>query len=291
MKEIRKIEKNGVGNPFCQCLNQGKGFRFVLFTVLMVFSVTLNLNYSYAQPDSGNSELEALARQLAKLENDVQLLYDDVKNKTENLRNQDRIFQARKAEVQADIQRKNLRLKQVNQELDKQTELLKSQSEQNRDILPVVFKGISVLRDYINTSLPFKRDERLSQLDDLESKLNPEKPVLLPERALNTLWAYYEDEIRLNKEHGIYKQTVRLDNQNVLSDVVKVGMIGMFYRAPDGRYGVISQRDGGGGWTISSLESEGQREDVTILMDAFVKQIRTGYFELPNFLPAEEGSK
>lgn len=274
-----------VASPLAQGLS---ACLFIFFSI--GFLLGISPCEADAQAGSENSELEVLAKQLASLENEVQVLYDEVKTRTESIRNEDRMFQARKAEIESDIQRKDLKLKQVLQELDKQTALLKKQSEEHSDIVPVVMNGTSILKNYIDHSMPFKKEDRLRQVSELEEKVNPEKPVLLPERALNTLWAYYEDEIRLNREHGIYKQTIRIDNSNVLADVMKIGMTGMFYLTPDGRSGVI-RRAKDGSWKQIGFERSEFKEDVAALMDAFRKQVRTGYFQLPAFLPEGDSAQ
>lgn len=259
------------------------------FFILTLFITVAMPGTGYSENNASETELETLAKQLAELENQIQVLYDQVENKTESLRNEDRLFLTRKAEIESYIQRKNLKLKQINQELAKQTDLLKAKSEEHRDVVPVVTHGIRGLQAYINSALPFKQKERLAQLTDLETKINPDNPVLLPERALNTLWAYYEDEIRMCREYGIYKQTIQLDRGNILADLVKIGMVGMFYMTPDKEAGVI-MRDGDS-YALKPLKEDKAVEHVTTLMDDFRKQIRTGYFVLPNFLSRAKGDR
>jgi hypothetical protein len=62
----------------------------------------------------------------------------------------------------------------------------------------------------------------------------------------------------------------------------------MYFRTKDLRYGRAVPS--AGGWRFELLESATEQERVARLFDSLRKQIRQGYFELPNALPTEASS-
>ena len=145
---------------------------------------------------------------------------------------------------------------------------------------PAQKPSLDELRARIAAGLPFKQAERLAQLDDLKRQL--EGGALPPPRAANRLWAAYEDEFRVTRENGIHSQTITLDGAEVLVDVAKVGSMMLFFRAPDGRVGMA--RRSGSDWRFEALTDEARQKQVLAYFDALGKQIRQGWFELPNGL-------
>ena len=107
-----------------------------------------------------------------------------------------------------------------------------------------------------------------------------------PERAANKLWAFYEDEIRLTKENGVFRQSININGEERLVDVARVGMVAMFFKTSDDAYGYVTRQNGD--WAYVITEDSDEKEQIAGLFDAFKKQIRTGFFTIPNQLPKME---
>ena len=94
------------------------------------------------------------------------------------------------------------------------------------------------------------------------------------------MWAFYEDEFRLTRENGIHAQTISLEGAEVLADVAKVGSMMLFFRTADGRMGAA--RKAGAEWRFEVASDEADRQRIAAWFDSLTKQIRQGWFELPN---------
>ena len=103
--------------------------------------------------------------------------------------------------------------------------------------------------------------------------------------AAARVWAFAEDERRLSRENVLDRQVISLDGEEVLVDVARLGMVAMYWRAPDGRVG--QSRRSESGWTQQRLESA-QAEQVEVLFDSLANGIRSGVFELPGLLAEVE---
>jgi len=152
------------------------------------------------------------------------------------------------------------------------------------DVLaPVVLNYLSELRSQVRTGFPFKVGERLAELDEIESQLD--SGVITAHRAFNRLWAFVEDELRITRENAIYTQSINLQGENVLVDVAKLGNAMMYFRTRNLQYGRAVETPQG--WRFELLDSSVDQELVARLFDSLRKQIRQGYFQLPNALPQE----
>ena len=104
-----------------------------------------------------------------------------------------------------------------------------------------------------------------------------------PQKASSRLWAFVEDELRLTRENGLYRQTITLASDELLVDVARVGMVAMYFKTDDGRYGRTVNN--GGAWSYELVQDKESQKQIEGLFDAFKKNIRVGFFELPNALP------
>ena len=79
------------------------------------------------------------------------------------------------------------------------------------------------------------------------------------------------------------RQTLTLEGGEVLVDVARLGMVGMFFVAGDGRTGQAVRQGDTWTWTVHTDPEDTAR--VLELVDNLKKQVRVGFFELPWALP------
>lgn len=220
----------------------------------------------------------ALAESLIKLRSEVEQLNTEVELTRQESRTQLAALSAQKAELDAQVARLELNARKLREDLAKRQEEAAAAGVAGESLLPVLLAATSGLRDYIVAGLPFKQAQRLAELDDFRRQL--EGGTLAPARAANRLWAFYEDEFRLTRENGIHAQTISLDGAEVLADVAKVGSMMLFFRTADGRMGAA--RQAGNQWRFEVSGDEADRKRIAAWFDSLTKQIRQGWFELPN---------
>ena len=67
-----------------------------------------------------------------------------------------------------------------------------------------------------------------------------------------------------------------------MAEVAKIGSVMLFFATPDNRVGYVVKD--GDGYTYKTVRDKEERESILALFDALTKQIRTGYFTIPNAL-------
>jgi hypothetical protein len=229
---------------------------------------------------------EALANRLIQMRGQVDELQSELNLQREEHKNRMTYLTAQLTEMEANRDREALRVQQLEQELEQMREQVAAAGATSDTLAPIVLDRLFRLRKQVADGFPFKVDERLAALDEIETQLN--SGVITAHRAFNRLWAFVEDEIRITRENAIYSQSIALDGQNVLVDVAKLGNAMMYFRTRDLQYGRAVETEQG--WRFERLESAADQELVARLFDSLRKQIRQGYFRLPAALPMEAGS-
>lgn len=236
------------------------------------------------ESSSGEADAEALAEELVALRSEVQDLSETLDE--ERTRHRDRMqrLARQEAELAGEAERARSRLRELESDLADYREALERAGANNEELTPAVLDAADALRRRIEAGLPFKRTERREAVteiaDDLDSGAIP------PQDAVKKLWALVETELRMTRENSIHSQTIELAGEQTLVDVARVGMVALYFRTRDGRFGAALPQDDG--WTFSTYTDGARAEQVEKLFTDLEKQIRTGHFTLPVAMPLEE---
>ncbi len=250
-------------------------------------SATISLLAVFASATAAAQSVDRMAESLITLRGEVEQLNAEVEISREESRQQLAGLAAQRSELQANLQRQELARREIEDKLAEAQTRAAESGVAGETLKPVLLEAVAELRSHIQSSLPFKIDERLAELDEFRGQLD--SGAVLPHRAANRLWAFYEDELRLTRENGIYSQTIDIGGQRLLVDIAKLGTVMMFFRTQDQRVGQARQtRDG---WRFEYIEAADDRNRVLTLFDSLRKQIRQGWFELPYALSGLEVSQ
>lgn len=228
---------------------------------------------SLLQAESGD-----MVTSIMKLRADVESLYTKTDENKENHKAQMKSLALQTADSEAQINRIKTSIKLADLELEKTKSEIAETSTGNVELRPVLESAFSMLEKSIKEGLPFKVPERLLSLEKIKTDL--EKNVITEERALALIWASFDDNIRLTSEIGLFKQKITIEGKDVMASVAKVGTVMLFFLTQDNRVGYV-QKDGAG-YTYRTVQDKGKTSSILFLFDALKKQIRTGYFTVPN---------
>lgn len=230
-------------------------------------------------PIAMGSSLDNLAKVLAKMRGEVEELQTQLDAEKEK----HSINMSSLASQLADLSVEERRQKMSIEKLEHSTEKIiadAEQAEQSSEILkPVLFEILADFKQHVLLGFPFKVEDRVKAIEDLEN--NIKNQLVDPSRAVNQIWALIEDEIRLSRENGIYQQTIMLDGEKLLVDIAKLGSVFLFFQTRDNRTGMARRIDDSE-WKFEITDASSDIERIAKLFDALKKQIRQGYFELPN---------
>jgi len=238
-------------------------------------------------PALGLTDDAEMVESIMALRTDVEALYTKIDENKESYKAEMKSLTLQIADSEAQINRADTSIKLADQELQKIQDKIEKTSAGNVELKPMLSDAFTLLERSIREGFPFKVPERLAALEKIKSDLM--EKTITDERALALLWTSYEDNIRLTSEIGLFKQRIEIDGQNVLAQVAKIGSAMLFFETPDDRIGYVT-RDGAG-YAYKVVSDKANRESILALFDALAKQIRTGYFTVPNALVLTGGAQ
>ena len=221
--------------------------------------------------------VDTLAERLISLRGEVDDLSAELSLQREEQKQRMAALMAQRSEVAAAIKREQRQQTKLRKALAQNREAARKAGADEKALEPVLATVMTELHRHIETSLPFKRAERLAALEEVRQQMS--SGLLSASRAANRLWRFYEDEIRLTRENGLYRQAIEVDGESLLSDVARLGMVLMYFRTADDRYGMAQKS--ADGWDFRLITDEQDRRRVATLFESLQKQIRSGIFELP----------
>jgi len=225
----------------------------------------------------GSAAADPLTERLIGLRSEIEALNNELEMLREEQRTTLSGLAAQRAELSASVDRQQLAAREAQRNLDEAAARAAEAGASGDALRPLVDRAVEGLVAHIRSGLPFKTDERLAELETFRTQVgNGSLPAA---RAINRLWAFFEDEFRLTRDNSLHSQTIALGDERVLADVAKLGSMQLYFRTQDGRVGQAVRGDAG--WRFAQTGDDAAAVQINALFDALRKQIRQGYFELP----------
>lgn len=249
-----------------------RALRIVLFA--HVLWATLGSTDVLAQ---ATGDMPARARELAELRAEVDRLDAEVRAARDQERRSLSTLAAQRDEVAVLLRRERARVTELRSRLAEVESARAEAAADGGDLRQSVLAAADELIVTVEGGLPFRLDDRVGALRTLRTDVAGGR--LSPENAASRLWQFMEDEIRLARDVGVYRDVVMLEGRRELVEVAKIGMFALYVRAADGRIAHAVSRDGG--FHFELLTAPGSVRAVQKLFDALDRQIRSGEHELP----------
>lgn len=264
-------------------MNNNKPLKVFICAVL-VYSIGIENVFANQEKSQPEESYLNLSEKLVKLRGEV----SDLSNELQQLRDEHKLEMrgliTQKNTINANIKQEDLALVRLKDDLLKNKLLIKEIGADKETVKDALLIEIEKLKSYVATGLPFKVGDRLNTIESYQKNLKSD--VLSSHKAVNTLWSMVEDELKLSRNNAIYRQSVSINNKEYLAHVAKIGMVLMYFKigddASDDKFGYFKKS--GNNWDAVLTEDSADISQIKKLFDSLEKQIRVGYFELPNIL-------
>lgn len=227
---------------------------------------------------SSQDALTALAVKITEKRTQVETLSNDLDLLKAGYNEQLRSLAAQKADVETQINREKLRLDQLDRDLAEVRNRMQANRDKLGDSLPLVRRVLGQAKAQILAGLPFQISGRVSEVESLERLL--EGGGIDAGTLLARVWNLLEAEYRLSGENGLYRQTVSVEGREQMSEVARLGMVFLYFRTPDGKVGAAVPSSSG--WSYRVETQTESRKQIEVLFDSLRKNLKEGYFPLPN---------
>ncbi|SFE18791.1 DUF3450 domain-containing protein [Nitrosomonas sp. Nm166] len=225
------------------------------------------------------SSIENLAKSLARIRGEVETLQTQLDTEKEKHGSRMSALTSQLADLSVEERRQKLSIEKLQHSIEKLGVAAKQAEQSGESLKPVLLTALGEYKRHIQNGFPFKMEDRIKAINDLENNISNQQ--IDPNKAVNQAWSLIEDEIRLSKENGVYQQTIPLNGEKVLVDIAKLGTVFLFFQTRDNQSG-MAKRTADGGWRYETIDNTADMERIRNLFDSLKKQIRQGYFELPN---------
>ena len=177
-----------------------------------------------------------------KLRGDVEEIYSKIDENKDNSKSQIKSLVMQKADTEAQINRKKTALQLLESDINTTKEKLLQTKSNSGSMKPMLSKALLNLEQLIETSLPFKKEERLTDVRKIKMDMN--QGNITEEKALALTWASYDDALRLTKEIGLFKQQITVAGEEKMAKIAKLGSVMMFFSTPDNHVGYVVEEGG-----------------------------------------------
>lgn len=246
------------------------------FLLIAMLGISLNPVSVMAADDE---TLENLSNKLIALRGEVEDLNSEINlRKAEHKQDMSYLW-SQKNETQAGLDSTQKLIDRLQADLEKKIEENREKGETSETLKPVFMAQVDEVERYIQQSIPFKKQERLADLQDVKNQVS--QNLISTQRGFNKLWSLVEDEIRLTRETGLYQQAIQVEGEasQQLVDIVRLGMMTMYFETPEGEFGQLTNQ--GQNWVFKIVSDREKSKQIEQIFDSLNKQVRTGLFTLP----------
>lgn len=223
-------------------------------------------------------EVSTIAKELVKRRAKIDSLSTKIALKKSELQDKSRMFRQQRVTKERRLEQLKRQIKDLDLQIEKVSkdyQRKKSLREKNK---PVALQLAKRIDQYLASTIPFKRAERRAEIKNIQQAI--ERNEIEAEQGLARLWSALEDEFRLTREVGLYRQKIELEGKSELVDVIKLGMVLVYFKALDGRVGMAIPKDKD--WSYVLVEDKKAQKQISTLFESIQKRVRQGFFKVPN---------
>lgn len=223
--------------------------------------------------------LNNLAGKLAEQRAEIETLSEEISQTRKRYDDEVMSLYTQIADVEVQINREKIRLKMLNQDIAEMRQKIAISQETITDLDPVVSFALKEYRAFVMQSIPFQKEKRLNEIDEIERVLG--EGNVDAQTALIRLWNIVQSEYRLTADSGIFRQTIELDGEEQLAEVARLGMVILFFKTFDNRYG-YALPEGDGKWKFVETRNGDEIQKLTLLYEGMRRNLKQGFFDIPN---------
>lgn len=139
----------------------------------------------------------------------------------------------------------------------------------------VVETWVSQLEAWIQNGLPYKKTDRLREIEKIREKM---KEGEAPEVLVQDLWLVTEKEIKLTQTNRFEVTTVQLE-QEASAQVARIGLMQLYFKTSQGQVGLAEKLDQK--WILALKTEESEVKAIEKVIAKLKAEKGSTYLELP----------
>lgn len=228
---------------------------------------------------SANQPID-LAKKVVDLREKSQVLNEEYLQKRKNAELELNSLTVKHTNIVSQLSSEKIRSKTLNAKRKDLIGKIKKSSISSKDIQKVIAHNLEELEGYVSKGLPVHQSKRLAELKELRQSLRAQKRDVY--KVGMELWTFMEDEKRLAQETSMFKQEIDVEGKTQLADMIKVGMMYLYFKTESGKTGMAQNINGQ--WKYVPFSDSDKIEKVNLLALNLKKRVKQGLYVVPTRL-------
>jgi hypothetical protein len=226
-----------------------------------------------------------LSQQLIPLRSQMEKEAQNLESFQQSLDQQIQALQGQVLELNQNLSREKLKSKVLAEKTKRLMSFTNQGPTGTLEDQKFVSQWIEDLKVWVDGSLPFQKQQRLSKLEELSSRFKKKEPL---EPLVWDLWSFTSLELKNTKGFSNEVAQINLDGKLVTAEIAKLGMVHLYFKTTDQKMGYALKSKQG--WTFQTAHSESELNAIDHIMKASRAKSFKNVYELPG-LKVQVGAK
>jgi hypothetical protein len=226
-----------------------------------------------------------LSQQLIPLRSHMEKQAQELESTQQAFDQQIQALQAQVLELNQNLSREKLKSKVLVEKTKRLTSFTNLGPAGSSEDQKFVSLWMDELKNWVEQSLPFQKQQRLAKLEELQSRFKKKEPL---EPLVWDLWTFTSQELKNTKGFSNEVTEINLDGNSVPAEVAKLGMVHMYFKTTDQRSGYSIKTKQG--WTFQTAQTDSEKKAIDHILSASRAKTFKNVYELPG-LSGEVGAQ
>lgn len=183
----------------------------------------------------------------------------------------------RKTELEAQMQKEQLRSLQIGEKLKRLESRVKLQGKTDPQAQKRLLSWIERFETWVPSTIPFLHESRQDSLKNLKQRAQKaQEPI---EFVMADFWSFVETEIKLAQSNEYKIVDIQLAGIQKKCEVARLGLQSLFVVTPDKK--ILKAVRDAGSWKWKDIESGEDQNSILLLVQNLKNKNGSGYYHLP----------
>jgi hypothetical protein len=220
---------------------------------------------------------ESLIEKLTQTRGEVEMLSKELDSLQREKQSELEQWTQRKTDLEAQVQKEQLRSLQINEKLKRLETRVKLQGKADPQAQKKLLAWIDRYDQWILSSIPFLQESRKEILKSLKSRTQKaQEPV---EFILADFWAFVDSEMKLAQTNEYKIVDIQMGAKLKKCEVARLGLQSLFVVTPDKK--ILKAIKESAGWAWKNIDSAEDQSAILLLVHNLKNKNGSGYYHLP----------
>lgn len=219
---------------------------------------------------------DVLSQQLIPLRSQMEKEAQELESTKQFFDQQIQALQAQVLELNQNLSRERLKSKVLSEKTNRLSSFTSTGPMGTIEDQKFVSRWMNDLKSWVDQSMPFQKQQRLSKLEELKMRLEKKEPL---EPLVWDLWNFTSQELKNTKGFSNEVTEINLDGESVTVEIARLGMMHLYFKTTDQKVGYSLKSKQG--WIYQTAQSDSELSAIEQVMKASRAKSFKSVFELP----------